>query len=48
LICKGKVLITRVYKAGLRKRGVDEAVWSFTQKIFAACAAHVGGSKDEL
>ncbi|KAM5342038.1 hypothetical protein ACJ41O_015069 [Fusarium nematophilum] len=30
--------------AGLRKRGVDEAVWSFTQKVFAT---H-GGSKDEL
>lgn len=24
--------------AGLRKRGVDEVVWSFTQKVVAACA----------
>ena len=34
--------------AELRKRGVDEAVWSFTQRVFAACAAQAGGSKDEL
>jgi hypothetical protein len=34
--------------AGLRERGVDEAVWSFTQEVFAACAAQAGSSKDEL
>ncbi|KAF4635675.1 hypothetical protein G7Y89_g2408 [Cudoniella acicularis] len=32
-----------------RKRGVDEAVWSFTQKVFAACADQgTDSSKDEL
>jgi len=34
--------------ADLRKRGVDEAVWSFTQEVFASCAAQASSSKDEL
>lgn len=31
--------------AGMRERGVDKAVWSFTEKVFAA---HAGQPKDEL
>ncbi|MCJ1384399.1 hypothetical protein MMC17_007515 [Xylographa soralifera] len=34
--------------AGLRERGVDETVWSFTQKVFAASAAQAGSSNNEL
>jgi hypothetical protein len=34
--------------AGLRKRGVDETVWRFTEKVFAASTAQAGHSKDEL
>ncbi len=34
--------------AGLRKRGVDEEVWRFTQKVFADCAAVARSSEDEL
>jgi hypothetical protein len=34
--------------AGLRERGVDEEVWTFTQQVFAACEAKDGSSKDEL
>ncbi|KAE9379559.1 hypothetical protein N431DRAFT_434513 [Stipitochalara longipes BDJ] len=34
--------------ADLRRRGVDEKVWTFTQGIFDSCAAREGGSKDEL
>ncbi|TVY93321.1 Oxidoreductase [Lachnellula willkommii] len=34
--------------SGMRKRGVDEAVWSFTETVFADCAARAGSSKDEL
>lgn len=33
------------FLAGLRRRGVGETIWDFTQKIFADCAAN---SKDEL
>jgi NAD(P)-dependent dehydrogenase (short-subunit alcohol dehydrogenase family) len=33
--------------ADLRKRGVDKAVWSFTQEVFAACSK-VRSSNDEL
>ncbi|TVY51617.1 Oxidoreductase andH [Lachnellula cervina] len=32
----------------LRKRCVDEAVWSFTENVFADCAARASSSKDEL
>ncbi|RSL69737.1 hypothetical protein CEP54_002104 [Fusarium duplospermum] len=31
--------------AGMRERGVDKAVWDFTEKVFAA---HAGNTKDEL
>ena len=34
--------------ADMRKRGVDDEVWSFTEKVFADCAAQAGSSKDEL
>lgn len=34
--------------AGLRQRGVDEVVWSFTQKVFAACTSQGSTSKEEL
>jgi NAD(P)-dependent dehydrogenase (short-subunit alcohol dehydrogenase family) len=34
--------------ADLRKRGVDEVVWNFTEKVFADCTAQDGTSKDEL
>jgi len=36
--------------SGLRKLGVDEAVWGFTESVFADCAARAGAgsSKDEL
>ncbi|KAF7328187.1 Dehydrogenase/reductase SDR family member 12 [Mycena venus] len=34
--------------AGMRKRGVDEAVWRFTQKVFSDCTAQFGTSGDEL
>jgi NAD(P)-dependent dehydrogenase (short-subunit alcohol dehydrogenase family) len=35
------------FLAGLRARGVNEAVWNFTERVFAKCA-QVGSSKDEL
>jgi hypothetical protein len=34
--------------ADLRKRGVDEVVWSFTEKVFAECTAQDVESKGEL
>ncbi|RYP43197.1 hypothetical protein DL770_011779 [Monosporascus sp. CRB-9-2] len=34
--------------AGMRQRGVDKAVWSFTQKVFAATAGKSQRSKQEL
>ena len=34
--------------ADFRDRGVDEAVWNFTQKVFADCVAKSKSSKDEL
>jgi hypothetical protein len=34
--------------AGLRKRGLDEAVWSFTHNVFATCAAQGSIYKDEF
>ncbi|KAJ7308635.1 hypothetical protein DFH08DRAFT_1051058 [Mycena albidolilacea] len=34
--------------AGFRERGVDEVVWSHTEKVWAECAARAGRPKDEL
>lgn len=34
--------------ADLRARGVDEVVWTHTQKVFAECAAKASPVKDEL
>ncbi|TVY34107.1 hypothetical protein LSUB1_G006478 [Lachnellula subtilissima] len=36
--------------SGLRERGIDEAVWGFTESLFADYAARAGASssKDEL
>ncbi|KAJ7799233.1 hypothetical protein B0H14DRAFT_3114086 [Mycena olivaceomarginata] len=33
---------------GFRERGVDEVVWSHTEKVWAECAARAGSPKDEL
>jgi NAD(P)-dependent dehydrogenase (short-subunit alcohol dehydrogenase family) len=32
----------------MRRRGVDEKVWNFTQEIFAACESEASSFKDEL
>ncbi|KAJ7349718.1 hypothetical protein DFH08DRAFT_996999 [Mycena albidolilacea] len=34
--------------AGFRERGVDEMVWSHTEKVWAECAARARSPKDEL
>ncbi|KAJ7882594.1 hypothetical protein B0H14DRAFT_3082489 [Mycena olivaceomarginata] len=34
--------------AGFRERGVDEVVWSHTEKVWAECAAWAGSPKDKL
>lgn len=45
---KGKNTDNEVLLAGVRKRGVIEAVWSFTQNVFTTCAVQTNSSKDEL